>query len=118
MSTAILRFHHAFTRHKSVKLHAIRLPWKGIYALAGICALMLLVFYIFGVNKLTQGAYILQRGNQQVADLVSKNQDLQAQFAQSTFLGGISQQAMQLGFEKTQHVAYVQILQGPVAMVK
>ena len=118
MSTAILRLPVRAIHHKVSQLHAIKMPWRGLYILAGICAVVLLVLYIFGVNKLTQGAYVLRNGNKQVASLISQNQDLQAQFAQSSFLGGIQQQAGQLGFEKTQNVTYVQLLQGSVAMVK
>lgn len=95
------------------KLKSITLPvinFRAMY-LIGIPALFLmLVFYIYSINALTGGSYVIKSYNKQINSLEQENNLLEAGFAASGFMGSVQDQARQLGFEKTTQVTYIEVI--------
>ncbi len=118
MSSATLRLHARALHRKITVVHAIKIHWKLVYAIAVLLAVAMLIFYIAIINQLTSGAFLIKNYNKQIASLTQENSSLQANFAESTFLGQTFDQAMAMGFQKTTKVAYVQVMQGAVAKAK
>ncbi len=117
MSTATLS-HHSVHRGKGIAMPSLAIPWKFIYFLAAICSVLMLIFYIFQVNQLTMESYLIKNDNRQMSMLTQENTDLQANFAQTSFLGQVQSEAASLDFQKTTNVAYVQLLQPSLAEAK
>jgi len=115
MSTAALQYHRA--KHGIVSLRAININWKIIYVLAAVIASLLLFFYIFRVNELTRGAFLIKTYNKQITGLLQENRSLQSSVTESGFLGQIQEKAKELSFEKTAGVTYLKILQNSLAEV-
>ena len=118
MSSFILRLQYRAIQNKVASVSMPRINWKVIYFLATVVCCVMLVFYVFLVNQLVGGAYAIKDYNMQITALVLENRDLQAYFAESSFLGGIQEKAQQFSFEKTTNVKYLQILQSALAEAK
>lgn len=80
--------------------------------------MILLLFYIFEVNQLTQGSFLIKNYNKDIKNLLVENRDLQTNFGQASFLVSVQDKAQALNFEKTTHVTYVKILQSFLAEAK
>ena len=115
MSTATLRLQYQTIYHKISSLYFIKIRWKLVYLLAIVFSSILLIFYIFQVNTLIRGAFLIKNYNKQVSSLSSQNRVLQTSFAERGFLGGVETKAQQLNFKKTTKVTYIQILQSALA---
>ncbi len=118
MSTAILRLHYRVIQHKITSVNFIKINWKLVYFLAILFSSIMLIFYIFRVNELIQGAYLVKNYNKEVSDLLAENRNLQANFAESDFLGRAQERTKELSFQKTTNVKYIQILQSSLAEAK
>ncbi len=105
-------------QHKIIPLNFIKINLKLVYFLAILFSLVMLVFYIFTVNELTKGAYLIKNYNKEVVSLLEENRNLQTNFAESDFLGLAQEKAKELSFEKTTNVTYIQILQNSLAEAK
>jgi len=118
MSTATLRLQYRALSHKIFSLQVIKVPWKFIYVLAMACSLVMLVFYVFEVNELIRGNFLIKSYTRELNTLNVENGTLQANFAQSEFLGNLMAKSQELGFEKTTKVTYMQLLQNSLAEAK
>ncbi|OGZ64733.1 MAG: hypothetical protein A3A98_01955 [Candidatus Staskawiczbacteria bacterium RIFCSPLOWO2_01_FULL_40_39] len=96
----------------------LRVNWKAMYILGIIFALLFCVTYIFGINQLTRGAYLIKNYNKEISSLLEENRKLEIDFAESGFLGGVQEKVKQLSFEKTKGVKYVQILDNSLVLSK
>lgn len=120
MTTTALRFQsiHRTMHRKITSLQVVKINWKAIYLLAlGLCAIMI-VFYVFAINQLTQGSFLIKNYNKEIKSLLAENRDLQADFAENSFWGGVYNQAKELNFERTPSVTYIKILQNSLAEAK
>ena len=114
MTTLVLgarAIHHKFT-----SVNILRINWKLVYSIGIGLSLLMVIFYIFLINQLTSGVYIIKSYNGQINILSQENNTLQAHFAQADFLGQAMVKAENLHFEKTTNIAYVQILESPLAI--
>jgi hypothetical protein len=99
-------------------LHSVPIPWKTLCVCLSASCLALLVAYIFMVNSLTSGAYLMKSYEKQINKLSDQNRVLETSFAESNFLGQTQQDAQQLGFEKTSSVTYVQVADTSLARAR
>ncbi len=113
MTTTTLSYRAIHSKIYSVNF--IKINLKLIYFLAVLFSLIMLIFYIFRVNELTQGAYLIKNYNKEISSLLAENRNLQTNFAESSFLGLAQERAKELNFEKTTDVKYIQILQSSLA---
>ena len=108
MTTFSLTYRAIHNKIRSVALPQIN--WKFLYIFSILTCLLLFIFYIFYVNQLTQGTYLIQKYNKEISNLAKENRIIESDFAETDFLNQIHYRAMELGFEKTLKVKYVEIL--------
>ncbi|MEK7664940.1 MAG: hypothetical protein AAB361_02250 [Patescibacteria group bacterium] len=79
-----------------------------------------LFFYIYSINELTRGAYLIKNYEKQQNNLLQKNKNLEVDFAKSGFMGNLETKTKELSFEKTKKIKYIQIqtLDDPLAAAK
>ena len=122
MTTAALSLGYRAINHKiknkMTSAGVIKINWKLFYFLALSLSLVMLVSYIFMVNQLIQGAYVIKNYNKDIKVLLAENTELLASFAEVDFLGSVQERAKALSFQKTTGVKYLQILQSPLAQAK
>lgn len=114
MTTLTLTHKAIGNKIKSIPFPAIN--WKLFYLLGILVFVSMLVYYIFLVNELTRGTYLIKNYNKEVSALTKENGRLETNFAQTSFLGSVTQKVTQLNFVKTTKVKYVQILDNSVAV--
>lgn len=85
------------------------LDWKIFYGSVLFFIMALMLFYIFGINELTGGAYFIKNYEKQISALSLKNKDLQVELAKTGFLGNLEAKTRELSFEKTKTVKYIQM---------
>lgn len=112
MTTATLNYRHI----KSLILP--RINWKIVYLSGILFTLFLLVFYIFLINELTAGVYLIKNYNKEISNLSGENRTLETNFAEGVFRGEIQGKAAGLGFEKTAGVKYMKIIEDSLARAK
>ena len=116
MTTATLNYKSI--QYKISLTRLIKINWKRVYIAALACSLMLLVLYIFRVNELTQGAFLIKNYTKKIYVISQENKILESDFAESGLLGQVQERASQLGFKKTTQVTYIQMLQNSLAEAK
>lgn len=80
--------------------------------------LVLLVYYVWQVRYLTSGSYLVERYQNQVAQLLNEKKGLEVSFAESSFLGQVQQKVQLLNFQKIVSVRYIQIPDNSLAKAK
>lgn len=95
------------------KIQSISLPkvnWKMFYVFGILASLMMLVSYVFFVNQLTRGSYLIKQYEKEMSQLIDKTNVLESGADQTGLLNTVMDRAYVLGFEKTNNITYVQIL--------
>ena len=108
-------------RGTRAKLEAISFPevnWKIICLMGFFASLVLLVFYVWQINDLTKGSYLVNSYEKQISDLSDENKNLQVSFAENSFLGGALTKSEALNFQKVTTVKYIQIPESSVALAE
>ncbi len=103
------------------KLKTITLPavnFRAVYLIGLTGLFLMLVFYVYSINMLTGGSYVIKNYNATFSQLQQENATLEANFAASGFMGQAQQKARQLGFEKTTQVTYIEVVGGGLARAK
>ncbi len=117
MTTLALTYYRGI--HQKVKsLTFPNINWRPIFLLGILCVVAMLVSYVFLVNELTRGVYLVKNYNREISTLSRANKTLEMDFAESGFLGKVTQRARILNFEKTTEVTYIQIVDSPLAQVR
>ncbi len=101
---------------KSATLPAVNL--RMVYLIGIPMLFLMLVFYIYSINVLTGGSYVIKNYNKQIAALQDENAALQTRFAASDFMGMVQSKAGGLGFEKTAQVTYIEVIGNALAQAK
>lgn len=80
----------------------------------------LLVFYVWQVQDLTRGSYLINNYEKQISKLSDENKNLEVSFAENDFLGQALLKVQALNFQKVipSSVKYIQIPDNSVAMDK
>lgn len=106
------------TMHRKISLNVIKINWKAACFMLLLLSLMMLVFYVFTVNQLTQGVFLIKNYNKKVQGLLSENRNLQASFSENDFLGRAIEKAKEFDFEKTANIKYIKVLESSLAKAK
>ena len=117
MTTALLSFYRVQKSLKA-KARSIDLPlinWKLVCVIGFFMTLSLLVFYVWQINDLTRGYYLINNYEKQVGRLTDENKNLEVSSAESSFLGQALLKIQALNFQKTISVKYIQIADSSVA---
>ncbi len=95
--------------HKMNVLNFPNISWKMIYVLCIALSMVMLVFYVYSVNELTRGYFVVKNYNKQVSSLLEENRNLETNLAKTSFLAEVMAKAGELSFEKTTNIQYIQI---------
>ena len=82
---------------------------KMLYFIFGAALIATAVFYIFLINQLTLGTYLIKNYNKEISGLQAQNREFEIKLAKTDFMGQILQSAQGLGFEKTEKVKYINV---------
>lgn len=113
MSTIALTYQVVHRTITSVPLPIIN--WKALYGVMITLAVVLLVAYVYQINALTGGTYLIRNYNKQVTALIEEHKSLESKFAEADFLGTAMNQAYALNFQKITDVTYLQMVDNSVA---
>jgi len=89
---------------------------KKIKSLKCICLLGMTVlflslsFYVYQVNAETSNKHSIQDCQKEIARLSQENKDLQINSAKESSLSSVAQAIDELGFEKTDKIHYIQVI--------
>lgn len=116
MSTTALNYRAI--RHKTISVNFPDINWKLVYLSGILLFLLLLIFYIFEINELTKGSYLIKNYNKEISSLSQENRILETNFANSGLLTRAIEKAKELNFERTKDIKYVKILESSFAKVE
>lgn len=120
MTTTALNYAKIQKKIKT-SVESIELPslnWR-IACIAGFVACVaLLFFYVWQVNSLTRGYFLINSYEKQINGFTRENKNLQVSFAESSFWGQAMSKIQSLDFQKVTSVKYIQILDNSVATAK
>ena len=116
MTTLTLTRQAVQEKNRTVKFP--RVAWKTLYLIGAALLLTMLVFYVYLVNQLTGGSYLIKNYHREISSLETKSKVLQTNFAESGFLGNVQEKMKELNFEKTTQVTYVQLAGNPLGMAR
>jgi len=111
MTTAVLSINRA-QKNLQAKINSVDLPainWKTVCFIGFFMSLALLVFYVWQINNLTKGSYLINSYEKQISKLSEENKTLELSFAENSFLGQAMEKIQALNFQKTASVKYMQI---------
>ena len=95
-----------------------RVNWK-IYCLCGFSMILCLsVFYVFSINNMTNGTYLIKDYQKQIDKLLVENKTLEQGFARTSFMGTIGEKTQEMSFQKVKEVKYIQILEASAFLPK
>jgi len=100
------------------KTRLINLPvvnWNFMLILSALICFLLFVFYIFSINQITQGTYLIKNYNKEIINLSKENKTINVSFLKTGPLDQVHQKAKELGFEKTIQIKYVEISDNSLA---
>ena len=111
MTTATLSFYR-----DSVDIPQVN--WKQFCFVGFFLSLAMLVFYVWQINDLTRGSYLINSYEKQISQLTDENKNLEVSFAENSFLGQALIKIQALNFQKVTSVKYIQIPENSVATAK
>ena len=114
MTTTAIRYRAM--QHKVASLPFPKIHWKAVSLAGLVCSLVMVVWYIYLINDMTRGSYVVRNYNKQIYTLTEQNRVLETNFAQTGFLGSIQEKVKALSFEKTTQVNYIQLLNVSLAV--
>ncbi len=113
MATTTLTYSSSYNRINSFSLAAIK--WKVFLFFGALIIGALSIFYIFEMNSLINGTYLIKNYQKQLDGVLAENKNLEVGFAKTGFMGTIKEKTQELNFEKVKEVKYIQILDASVA---
>lgn len=120
MTTATLAFNRV-QENLQAKIDSIDLPavnWKTVCFAGFFIGLALFIFYVWQINNLTGGSYVINGYEKQITTLSNENKNLEISSAEGSFLGQALSKIQALNFQKTTSVKYIQVPDGSVATTR
>jgi len=88
-----------------------------ILSFLSICSIAILLgFYIFQANAMTEETYLLQNQQKKIRGLSQENSELEISLSKTNSLLNVEQLVNNLNFEKTNQIRYLRVLEGQVAV--
>jgi len=88
---------------------------KIFWTFTFILTISLLVLYVFQINALTGESYLLTKQEKKLTEIKKESEILKIDFAKANSLANIENYFQNRGFEKTNEVKYIRILETSVA---
>jgi hypothetical protein len=107
--------------HKKIqaKAESVELPsinWKIVFWLGLTICSLLLIYYVWQINELTRGTYLINSLEKQINVLSRENKSLSLSFAESSFWGQALEKIQTLNFQKATSIKYIHVLDNSVAI--
>jgi len=83
---------------------------RTISILGSMIVFLLLGFYVYQVNAETSGRYSVQDYQKRISELSKENKNLEINSAQAGSLNSIAELIEELGFEKTDKIEYIKVV--------
>ena len=93
----------------------LSLALKIFWTFVSVSIIFLLVFYVFQINALTGENYLLTKQEKKLVEIKKQSEILKIDFARANSLANIENYFQNRGFEKTNEVKYIRILETSVA---
>ena len=116
MTTLTLGYRVINNKIKSISLPNIN--WKAFYIFGILLAISMLVLYVFLVNELTSGTYLIKDYNKEINLISAENRVLETNSNRSGLLAEVLDKAKELSFEKTTNIKYIQFSDNSLARAK
>jgi hypothetical protein len=110
--TTLLLAYNRIQKKVQIGIDSIEVPsvnWKTICLICFTSCFFLLIFYVWQINSLTKGAYMVNSYQNQILQLSKENKNLEITFAQSSFLGQAVEKVRAMNFQKAVTVKYIQV---------
>ncbi len=104
--------------YRAIVLKFPSINWRIIFMLGFAMLAFLLIFYVYEINQLTGGSYLIKSYEKQINTLSAQNRVLEMNFAKTNLLENIREKTSELNFEKTKEVKYIQIASSFLAKAK
>jgi|SRR3989344_4623578 len=116
MTTLTLGYRAINNKIKTISLPIIN--WRMFYILGILSIISMLVLYVFLVNGLTRGTYLIKDYNKELNGILVESRILETNSNKTGLLVEVLERAKELSFEKTTKIKYVQILDNSLAKAK
>jgi len=93
----------------------LKINFKIFWILSFILIIFLLSFYIFQVNNLAENIYQIRISQKKINELSKTEEILKIELAKANSLSNIEKLVENFGFEKTEKIRYLQILESELA---
>ena len=103
---------------KAVSIDFTEINWKIVCVLGFFMCLPLLVLYVWQIDGLNRGSYLINSYEKQISALSQENRGLQVSFAEGSFVGQSLAKMQALNFQKVVSAKYIQISDSSVVMAK
>lgn len=108
-------------QHKILKIHALErkalaLNWNVMMRLGIVAIVFFSLLYVFQVNKLAKGYYLVNKYEKTASQLQEENRDLQVSLANNSVLDKISEKVQSMNFQPNTSVKYIYILDDSLAL--
>jgi predicted PurR-regulated permease PerM len=120
MTTATISYSR-IKKNVESKISSVSLPsinWKAICVVCFFACFSLLVFYVWQINYLTKGSYLINNYQTQINKLSNEKKNLELNFAKVSFLGQVQEKVNSLSFQKATSIKYIQILENSFASAR
>ena len=105
-------------RSRVKTIEAPIVDWRAVCVIGFFAVLALLILYVWQVNYLTAGSYLVGDYQKQISRLSDENKTLQISFAESSFMGQALEKIHAMSFQKTTYVKYIQVPDNSVAKAR
>jgi len=82
---------------------------KFIWYLGFVLTTLLVIFYIFQLNSLTEGMYLIKKYDKKLQDLSQENKLLEIKFSQENSLENLGSLVKNLGLNPVEKTDYIEI---------
>ena len=103
---------------KVASVNFLKVNWKTVCFASLFLCLSILIHYVWQVNHLTKGSYLIVNYEKQINKLSDENKNLEVNFAKNSFLGQVQQKIQALNFQRATSIKYIQILDNSLTAIR
>jgi len=98
------------------------LDWKltfKVFMVLGFTLTLFLIFsYVAQYVAMVKAGYLIKNSEERIEALYQENKNLEINFAHVTSLENIKEIAQNLGYQKTERIKYIEVLESSLAAIK
>jgi hypothetical protein len=117
-TTALVRSINKNMKDGSKILGCFSENWDKVCFVGFILCSLLLFFYIYQINILTSGTYLISKNKSSIGEISKENKELEVLFAENNYLEKILSRIEDSDFQKTVSIKYIQIMDNSLANAK